>query len=219
MGTIVTIDGPAGTGKSTAARGLAARLGFEYLDTGAMYRAVALALMRANIAFSDAAAVVALLNKTTITMNGSNVTLNGVDVSEEIRGAHMSDASSRVAVEPHVRAMLVQLQRQIAQGRNMVCEGRDQGTVVFTDSRCKIYLTAAVEVRADRRFAELRRKGVDTTIEKVLEDLKIRDYRDSHRQVGPLRCPPDAAIIETDSMTEEQVLDKLVEVVRRCHRG
>src|SRR5262249_20271534 len=138
---IVTIDGPAGSGKSTAAKGLARRLGFEFLDTGAMYRAVALALTRADIPFGDTVPVIAFLNHTRPEIVGGHVVLDGEDVNEAIRHPSMSDASSRVAVEPHVRAVLVQWQRRVAQGRDMVCEGRDQGSVVFTDSPCKFFLT------------------------------------------------------------------------------
>src|SRR5688572_5805555 len=145
---IVTIDGPAGSGKSTAARGLAARLGFEFLDTGAMYRAVALALTRTDVPFSDPGRVNEVLSRTRLEMEGGRIRIDGEDVTEAIRHPSMSDASSRVAIEPHVRATLVQWQRQLAQGRDMVCEGRDQGTVVFADSPCKFYLTASLTSRA-----------------------------------------------------------------------
>src|SRR5438105_3750018 len=160
---IVTIDGPAGSGKSTAAKGLAKRLGFEFLDTGAMYRAVALALTRAKIPFSDAGRVIEFLNLTKLEMPPGKVLLNGENISEAIRHPSMSDASSRIAVEPHVRAVLVGWQRQIAQGRNMVCEGRDQGSVVFTDSPCKFYLTARLGTRAARRLSDLGARGIITT--------------------------------------------------------
>jgi CMP/dCMP kinase len=216
---IVTIDGPAGSGKSTAAKGLARRLGFEYLDTGAMYRTVALLLHRANIPSGDAPAVVELLGRIKLEMPPGKVIVDGEDVTEAIRDPAISEGASRVAVEPHVRAMMVQLQRQIARGRNMVCEGRDQGSVVFTDSPCKFFLTAAVETRADRRFVELRARGVDTTLDRVLQDLQIRDHRDTHRAVAPLMCPPGAHIIQTDHMTPEAVLDHMEEVVRRCPPG
>jgi CMP/dCMP kinase len=216
---IVTIDGPAGSGKSTAARGLAQRLGFEYLDTGAMYRAVALALTREDVPFGDAARVVKLLNATRLEMSAGHIHLNGEDVSDAIRHPSMSDASSRVAVEPHVRAVLVQWQRQVAQGRNMVCEGRDQGTVVFADSPCKFYFNARVETRAIRRLAELKSRGVETTLERMIEDLEIRDHRDATRDVGPLLRPDDAIEIETDGLTPDQILDRLEAEVRRCRRG
>ncbi len=216
---IITIDGPAGSGKSTAARGLAKRLGFEFLDTGAMYRAVALALTRANIPFSDAGRVVEFLNLTRLEMPADRILLNGEDITEAIRHPSMSDASSRVAVEPHVRAVLVGWQRQIAQGRNMVCEGRDQGSVVFTDSPCKFYLTGRIETRAARRLSDLGARGVITTVQRVMEDLEIRDARDSNREVGPLLPPLDAIVIQTDDLTPEQVLDRLESEVRRCRRG
>jgi cytidylate kinase len=205
---IVTIDGPAGSGKSTAARGLARRLGFEYLDTGAMYRTVALLLHRANIPSGDAPAVIELLGRIKLEMPPGRVIVDGEDVTEAIRDPHVSEGASRVAVEPHVRAMMVQLQRQIARGRDMVCEGRDQGSVVFTDSPCKSYLDARVETRADRRFAD-----------RVLQDLQIRDHRDTHRAVAPLMLPTGAIIIETDHLAPEAVLDRMEEVVRRCRRG
>jgi cytidylate kinase len=216
---IVTIDGPAGSGKSTAARGLARRLRFEYLDTGAMYRAVALALTRADLPFSDAARVIEFLMHTRLEMPPGRVVLNGVDVTEAIRHPSMSDASSRVAVEPHVRAMLVQWQRQVAAGREMVCEGRDQGSVVFADSPCKFFLTARVETRAVRRLAELRARGVETTLDRMIEDLEIRDHRDATREVGPLLRPDDAIVIDSDDLTPEQVLDRMEAEVRRCRRG
>jgi cytidylate kinase len=216
---IVTIDGPAGSGKSTAARGLARRLGFEFLDTGAMYRAVALALSRAGIPFSDAGRVVEFLNRERLEMPPGKIILDGEDVTEAIRHPSISDASSRVAVEPHVRAVLVQWQRQVAQGRNMVCDGRDQGSVVFTDSPCKFYLTARLETRAARRLAELKSRGVDTTLEQMIDDLEIRDHRDRTREVGPLMPAADAIVIQTDEMTTEQVLDRLEAEVRRCRRG
>jgi len=216
---IVTIDGPAGSGKSTAARGLARRLGFEYLDTGAMYRAVALALSRANLPFSDAGRVVEFLNRTRLEMPADRVLVNGEDVTEAIRHPSISDASSRVAIEPHVRAVLVQWQRQVAAGRDMVCEGRDQGSVVFADTPCKFFLTARVETRALRRLAELRARGVETTLERMIEDLEIRDHRDATRDVGPLLRPDDAVVVETDGLTAEQVLDRLEAEVRRCRRG
>lgn len=216
---IVTIDGPAGSGKSTAARGLARRLGFEFLDTGAMYRAVALALSRANLPFADAGRVVEFLNRTRLEMPGDRVLINGEDVSEAIRHPSISDTSSRVAIEPHVRAVLVQWQRQVAQGRDMVCEGRDQGSVVFADSPCKFFLTAGIETRAARRQQELRRRGIEAPLDQMVEDLEIRDHRDATRAVGPLLRPDDAIVIETDGLTVDQVVDRLEVEVRRCRRG
>jgi cytidylate kinase len=216
---IVTIDGPAGSGKSTAAKSLAHRLGFEYLDTGAMYRAVALALTRADIPFADAGRVVEFLNRVHLEVRSGHIVLNGEDVSEAIRHPTISDASSRVAVEEHVRAVLVQWQRQVAQGRNMVCEGRDQGSVVFADSPCKFFLTASVDTRAARRLSELQDRGHHSTYERVHEELEIRDLRDRTRDVGPLMMPDGAIVIETDDMAPDQVLDRLEAEVRRCRNG
>ena len=216
---IVTIDGPAGSGKSTAARGLAIRLGFEFLDTGAMYRAVALAISGANIPVGDAAKIVELLGRTHLEMPKERVMLNQEDVTEVIRQPVISDAASRVAVVPHVRATLVGWQRQIAQGRNMVCEGRDQGSVVFPDSPCKFFLHARIETRAARRMAELGLRGIVSTPQSVMEELRIRDERDRTREVGPLIAADDANWVETDGLTIDQVIDKLEVEVRRCRPG
>jgi cytidylate kinase len=184
-----------------------------------MYRAVALALTRADVPFSDAARVVEFLAHTRLEMPPGKVLLNGEDVSEAIRHPSMSDASSRVAVEPHVRGVLVQWQRQVARGRDMVCEGRDQGSVVFADSPCKFYLTASNATRAARRVAELKARGVETTPERVMEELEIRDHRDRTRAVGPLLLPENAIVVNTDGLTPEQVIDRLEAEVRRCRRG
>jgi CMP/dCMP kinase len=216
---IVTIDGPAGSGKSTAARGLAKRLGYEYLDTGAMYRAIAHALIREDIAFGDETRVVPFLSECKLEMPPGRVLLNGEDITETIRTPAMSDASSRVAAQGHVRAILVGWQRQIAAGRKMVCEGRDQGSVVFVESPCKFYLTASVLERARRRLAELAAKNMPATLESVMEDIEIRDHRDKTRDVGPLVQPHDAVVIETDALTPEAVLDRLEEEVKKCARG
>lgn len=216
---IVTIDGPAGSGKSTAAKGLAKRLDFEYLDTGAMYRAIAFALIEADIPFGDEVRVVPFLSECKLEMPPGQVILNGKDITETIRTPAMSDASSRVAAQGHVRAILVGWQRQIASGRKMVCEGRDQGSVVFIESPCKFYLTASVEERAKRRLAELAAKNIPATLESVMEDIEIRDHRDKTRDVGPLVQPVDAVVIETDSLTPEGVLNRLEEEVKKCARG
>ncbi|WP_020471944.1 (d)CMP kinase [Zavarzinella formosa] len=216
---IVTIDGPAGSGKSTAAKGLAKRLSYEYLDTGAMYRAIAHALIRADIPFGDEMRVVPFLSECKLEMPPGRVILNGDDITEIIRSPAMSDASSRVAAQGHVRAILVGWQRQIAAGRQMVCEGRDQGSVVFVESPCKFYLTASVEVRAKRRLAELLAKHIPATLDSVMQDIEIRDHRDKTRAVGPLVQPDDAMVIVTDNLTPENVLDRLEEEVKKCVCG
>lgn len=213
---IVTIDGPAGSGKSTAARGLAARLGFEFLDTGAMYRAVALALSRAGIDFGDDARVIAHLKTLHIDMPPGRILLNGENVSQTIRTPELASASSRVAAFGYVREFLVAQQRSIARGRNMVCEGRDQGTIVFPDARCKFFLTASAHSRARRRFEEMRSRGFAVEFDEVLAEQEVRDQRDSSRSVGPLRPADDAIVIDTSDLNIDQVIDRLEGDVRQC---
>ena len=216
---IVTIDGPAGSGKSTAARGLAERLGFEFLDTGAMYRAVALALTRANIDFSDQERVDPFLEALELELPPGRVIMNGEDVSVEIRTPEISAAASKVAAFAHVRRDLVEQQRIIAHKRRFVCEGRDQGTVAFPDAECKFFLTASPEARAERRHRELLEHGQSIPIEQVLAEQHERDDRDSSRDVAPLRTADDAIVIDTSNMTLEQVLDRMEGEVRRCLPG
>ena len=215
---IVTIDGPAGSGKSTAARGLARRLGFEFLDTGAMYRAVALALSRLAIDFGSDK-VPEVLTTLHLEMPPGHVLLNDEDVTTAIRTAAMNSASSKVAAVPPVRAFLVEQQRAIATGRNMVCEGRDQGTVVFPDATCKFFLVADPVARAHRRHRDLLARGQALTFEQVLAEQEERDRRDSSRSVGPLKPAADAIIIDTSDLTPDQVIDHLEREVRRCIRG
>jgi cytidylate kinase len=213
---IITIDGPAASGKGTVAKGIAARLGFAYLDTGAMYRAVALAAIRRGVSCDDALAVAALLPEIHIEMPPERVLLNGEDVSEAIRAPEVSQGASKVAAIPQVRAFLVPQQRRIANGRDIVCEGRDQGTVVFLDSPLKFYITADVRVRAERRFKELDAKGVATTLEREVAELIERDRRDSERDDGPLRQPADAIVIDTTHLTPDEVLNWLEKEIRKC---
>lgn len=216
---IVTIDGPAGSGKSTAARGLAARLGFEFLDTGAMYRAVALALLREKIDFADRDRVEPMLSAIRIEMTAGRTVLNGEDISTTIRTPELASASSKVAAHAHVRRFLVAQQRALAHGREMVCEGRDQGTVVFPDARRKFFLTASSASRAERRLQDMLQRGLAVTLDQMIAEQEERDQRDSSRQVSPLRPADDAISIDTSEMSPEQVLDRLEEEVRRCLRG
>jgi CMP/dCMP kinase len=215
---IVTIDGPAGSGKSTAARGLARRLGFEFLDTGAMYRAVALALSRLAIDFGSNQ-VPEVLTTLRLEMPPGRVLLNGEEVTTTIRTAAMNSASSKVAAVPAVRAFLVEQQRDIAAGRDMVCEGRDQGTVVFPDAACKFFLVADPLARARRRHLDLLARGQVLTFEQVLAEQEERDRRDSSRSVGPLKPAADAIVLDTSHLTPQEVIDHLEREVRRCVRG
>ncbi len=213
---IIAIDGPAGSGKSTAARGLAKFLGFDFLDTGAMYRAVALFIHEAGIDTADKSHIAALLPDIQIDMLPGAIILNGLDVSRKIRSPVIAALSSQVATQESVRQYLVCKQRELAQGRNMVSEGRDQGTVVFPHAERKFFLTASPQARAYRRMQEMRSRGLDVHFEQVLAEQEERDCRDSSRTVGPLRCAADAIVIDTSTMTSEQVLEKLIEDVQRC---
>jgi cytidylate kinase len=216
---IITIDGPAGSGKSTAAKGLAARLGFEFLDTGAMYRAVAFALRCADIDFADAARVTRLLATFHLDMPPGRIELNGEEITKLIRTPEIAQASSQVATHAHVRGYLVDQQRKIARGRNMVCEGRDQGTVVFPHAIRKFFLIADPVARAERRYREMIGRGLNVTRENVLTDQRERDARDESNAIAPLHPADDAIIIDTSSMTAEQVLARLEEDVRQCLPG
>lgn len=213
---IVTIDGPAGSGKSTAARGLAARLGFDYLDTGAMFRAVALVLLDRGIDPADHAAVEAVLAETLLDMPPGKVILDGHDVTAAIRAAGVAQVASKVAVIPAVRRFLAAEQRRIAEGRNIVCEGRDQGTAVFPDAPCKFFVTADPRARAARRFRELLDKGEAVTMEAVLASQTERDARDTERADAPLRAADDAVVVDTTDLSADDVVARLEEVVRRC---
>jgi cytidylate kinase len=214
---IVTIDGPSGVGKSTVTKALAARLGFEYLDTGAMYRAVALAVLRRGIECDDHAAVAAALPGLRVEVSDGRVLLNGENVSAVIRTPEVSQAASRVAVVPAVRRFLAAEQRTAAAGRTTVCEGRDQGTYVFPHAACKFFLTADPRVRAERRAAELVAKGQPVTVATVFADQEARDRRDAERDLAPMRPAADAVVLDTTHLTTEQVLEKLERIVRdRC---
>jgi cytidylate kinase len=210
---IVTIDGPSGVGKSTVTRALAARLGFEYLDTGAMYRAVALAMLRRGVALEEAA-VTAALPEVHIEMPPGRVLLDGADVSEAIRAPDVSQGASKVAVFPAVRRFLAGEQRRIAAGRHMVCEGRDQGSFVFPHAERKFFLVADPRVRAERRAAELTEKGQPSTAEEVFAHQEERDRRDAERDLAPMRPAPDAVVVDTTHLTTEQVIALLEERIR-----
>ncbi len=215
---IVTLDGPAGAGKSTAARSLARRLGFRFLDTGAMYRAVALAAVRRNFPWNDPASLADLAGRLMIQLNGNSVLLDGEDVSQEIRTVAITTVTHYAADNPGVREKLVRMQRVAARGDDVVTEGRDQGTVVFPDAECKIFLTASAEERARRRMADLAGRGEIRSFEEVLEMQNLRDDRDANRSVGPLRPAVDAVHVSTDGLTTLQVVDHL-EAIARSRMG
>jgi cytidylate kinase len=211
---IVAIDGPAGAGKSSIASRLAERLGFAFLDTGAMYRAVALAALRSSLGTSDEEAIAALADSLTIEFDGKRTLLDGEDVSTAIRTVEVSAAVHLAADNLAVRRRLVHLQRKIAADRDIVTEGRDQGTVAFPNAECKIFLTASREERARRRFEELSNRGELVTFDEVLAQQEERDRRDESRPVGRLFKADDAIEFSTDGLTLEQVVEQLEQIVR-----
>jgi cytidylate kinase len=211
---IVTLDGPAGAGKSTVARALAARLGFRFLDTGAMYRTVALAGDRYGVDWSEPADLVGLTHKIKIGFAGDQVLLDGQDVTAAIRTSEVTALTHYAANNPGVRAILVEQQRSLAGGDDLVTEGRDQGTVVFPRAECKIYLTASPRERALRRQRELLARGEEMSFDELLEQQNARDQSDASRSVGPLARPEGAIELVTDGLTQEQVVDRLEGIVR-----
>ena len=215
--TVVAIDGPAGTGKSSVSRMLADRVGAQYLDTGAMYRAASLAVLRSGIPVDDGSAVADLVDTLSIDLrdgpDGTVVALDGEDVSTAIRADDVTDAVSAVAANPRVRARMVDQQRRVAGGRFVVVEGRDIGTVVFPDAELKVFLTATPDERARRRHRQNRAAGRDSDLAQVLASVNRRDHLDSTRAASPLRRAEDAVEFDTSDLTVEQVLTGLIELV------
>ncbi len=212
---VITIDGPAGAGKSTVARRLAQQLGFDFLDTGAMYRCVTLAVLRAGISVTNSARIEALVDQLEIVLDKDSIFLNGEDVSAEIRTPQVASAIGLIADNVQVRQVLSKLQRDWATGRKIVTEGRDQGTEVFPESRCKVFLVASPDVRAKRRLEELRERGFDVTFESVLAQQLKRDQDDQARPVGALRKAEDAVEICTDGKTLDSVVAELEVLARK----
>ena len=209
----IAIDGPAGAGKSTIAKAAAEALGAMYLDTGAMYRTVGLYFTRKGL-LEDAAAIAAQVDAVRISVQFEggvqHMLLEGEDVTEAIRSPEASMAASVVGAIPEVRAYLVRLQQETAKGISIVMDGRDIGTKVLPDATLKLYITASPEVRALRRYAELRGKGETPLYHEVLDDIVERDYNDSHRAASPLVQAEDAHLLDTSSMTLKQVLEEVV---------
>lgn len=214
----IAIDGPAGAGKSTAARRAAEELGFIYVDTGAMYRTIALYMLRERVDADDEAALKKALGKVQIEIeykDGSQkMILNGEDVSGQIRTPEVSRMASVAAAKPYVREKLLDLQRQLASSADVLMDGRDIGTSILPDAQLKIYLTASVEERARRRFLELQEKGEPCDFEQIRKDIAERDWRDMHRESSPLRAARDAVYLDTSDMNLEQVAGKIVSLAR-----
>jgi CMP/dCMP kinase len=217
---VIAIDGPAGTGKSSVSRGLARSLGARYLDTGAMYRIVTLAVVRAGVDLADTPAIEVAAADIPLSVgynpDEDNAYLDAEDVSREIRGDEVTRAVSAVSAVPAVRARLVGLQRELAAGPgSVVVEGRDIGTVVLPNAHLKIFLTASAEVRARRRNDQNVASGLDDDFETVLADVKQRDHLDSTREVSPLRAADDAVVVDTSEMTESEVIAHLTKLVEQ----
>jgi cytidylate kinase len=212
---IVTIDGPAGSGKSSAARSLAQRLGFQFLDTGAMYRAVSLAGLRRGVDWDDEIALAMLAAEIEMQLVDGRMLLDGEDVTAEIRTFEITTLTRHAADNRQVRMLLIDLQREMAAGRDTVAEGRDQATVVFPGAECKIFLTASDEVRAERRYLDLVARGEDVTRDEVLTKQQQRDQRDRDREFGGLRLAPESIEIDTDVMTPDEVVNRLEQIVRQ----
>lgn len=216
---VIAVDGPAGTGKSSVSRGLARALGARYLDTGAMYRIVTLALLRAGVDVDDPVAVAEAADVPLTVGHDPDVeqaVLAGEDVSVEIRGDDVTRAVSAVSAVPEVRERLVRIQRELAGGPgSVVVEGRDIGTVVLPDADVKVFLTASAETRAKRRNEQNKAAGLADDYDTVLADVRRRDHLDSTRELSPLRPADDAVIVDTGAMTEAEVVARLCELVQR----
>jgi cytidylate kinase len=211
---IVTMDGPAGAGKSSIARLLAKRLNYAFLDTGAMYRGVTLICLRLGISLDDETAVYKVAEDLNFDFVDEKVFINNEDITALIRTQDVTNSIRAIADNVRVRRRMVELQREWADLRNVVTEGRDQGTVAFPQAECKIFLTASPEERARRRVSQLAAQGISTSFEDVLEAQMQRDDEDIRRAEGGLKAASDAVYVYTDGLTEDQVIDKLVTIVR-----
>jgi CMP/dCMP kinase len=209
MPCVVTIDGPAAAGKSTVARGLADRLGWKFLDTGAMYRAVTFAAIRDRVDLSREDSLKRLVESLKVTLLSDRILLGDEDISESIRGVEVTRASRFVADSPSVREQLTTWQREFAAMNNVVTEGRDQGTLVFPDAFRKYYLTASEVERASRRVAEYQSRGESVSFESVLRDQHERDARDAARAIAPMKPAPGAVVIDTTGLSVEVVIERL----------
>jgi cytidylate kinase len=215
---VVAIDGPAGAGKSTVSKRLTALLGYRLLDTGALYRSVALCAKRAGVSYGDATRLAAIAAGLDINfqLDGmtNRVSLAGEDVTSAIRTPEMSEGSSIVSAVPEVRAALLALQRELAGKGGVVAEGRDVGTVVLPDAGAKFFLTASDEVRARRRVEELQAAGIEAMYDETLAEMRRRDQRDSSREAAPLVCAPDAIVVDSSILTIDEVVDRMAAIVR-----
>lgn len=210
----IAIDGPSGAGKSSAAKLAAAKLGYVYVDTGALYRSIGVAALRREIDTLDKARVLAMLPELDISLTfidgEQHVMLNGEDVSKAIRLPEASMAASNVSAMPEVRAYLLDLQHKLAEENNCLMDGRDIGTVILPNAQLKIFLTASAEIRAKRRYDELIARGTPVDYDQLLQEIIQRDYNDSHRETAPLKPAEDAVLLDSSDLTLEEVVDRIV---------
>ncbi|SKA83185.1 cytidylate kinase [Caloramator quimbayensis] len=212
---VIAVDGPAGAGKSTISKIVAERLNIEYIDTGAMYRAITLKIIRKGIGLEDIDSIKKLLNETHIDFINGRIYLDEEDVSEDIRKIEVSSKVSDVAAMPFVRGKLVELQRNMASLKSVIMDGRDIGTNVLKDANIKIFLTASVDERAKRRYKEMIEKGNDVTFEDICRDIENRDRIDSTREVNPLKKADDAVEIDTTSKSIDDVVNEIISIVKK----
>ena len=207
---VIAIDGPSASGKGTVAQLVAKQLGYHYLDSGALYRIVALAALQNSVSWRDEAALAQLAASLPIRFEHGEIYLCGQNITEDVRTEDMSRGASEVAVHPAVRRALLELQHSFRKMPGLVADGRDMGTVVFPDATTKIYLTASAEVRAQRRYKQLMAKGIHANLLDILQDLQMRDARDRQRPVAPLQCSADARLLETSQLTIEQAVQVIL---------
>jgi cytidylate kinase len=210
---IIALDGPAGSGKSTIAKLIANKLSIEYLDTGAMYRAITYKILRENINYNDSEILIAFLCNTDIDFIDNQIYLDGENISEQIRTPEVTENVSTIASISQVREVLVDFQRRIAENRNIVMDGRDIGTKVIPNTKYKFFITASLEERARRRFVEMKTKGFDVELEEIKEAIDLRDKADSQREDSPLVMASDAKLIDTTGKTINQVVDAVIEEI------
>lgn len=211
----IAIDGPAGAGKSTISKEIAKKLNIQYIDTGAMYRALTLKVIRANIELNDASKIVNILKKTSIKFINNHIYLDGDIVDEEIRTNEVSNTVSIIAKIKEVREILVELQRQIAKNSSVIMDGRDIGSYVLPDADYKFYVTASVEERGKRRYKELLKKGVKTSLEDIIKEIEKRDKIDSTREFAPLVKSPNAIVIDTTNKTIEECVNEILSYIKK----
>jgi cytidylate kinase len=214
MKSVITIDGPSGSGKGTVSRLLAAELGYRYLDTGALYRAVAWKVSNENTDPEDEAAMRQILKEIDITLNSDSIAVNGVDVTGKIRTGEIGELSSQVSAKPAVRERLFQLQREICLQGGVVIEGRDTGSMIFPEADYKFFLDADVRERARRRYEELKEKSPDITLEQTIEDIEKRDARDSSRETSPLKQTDEMIYIDSTDLNPVEVVAKIKESLK-----